>query len=73
MPVGRMPRHQIKKDPDAHRMCLFKQFFQIIVCPIARGNFFIVTDIIAAVKKRRIKTGIDPQGIASKFPDLIQF
>ena len=45
----------------------------VLVRAVARGDLFVVAHIIARILERRIKAGVDPQGIAAQVPDVVEF
>ena len=72
MLFGRVSGDQIEYDMHSFFMGGSKQPVQILVRAVSFRDFFEIPDVIAGILKRRIKAGIDPDGIASESPDVIQ-
>ena len=66
-------RYKVQQYTDAFFMSLFKEVVKILVSTIPRCNSFVVPDIISGIFERRVITRIDPEGIASETPDIVQF
>jgi hypothetical protein len=68
-----MAGNQIEQDADTLFVGLLKEPAEIAVGPVTGGNLFIVAHIVPRVLERRIKTGIDPQGVESQIPNKPKF
>ena len=72
MLVGCMSRHKVQEHLDSSLVCLSEEFIQVFIRSITRGNLQVIPYIISGIHERGIKTRIDPEGIASKIPDIVK-
>ena len=70
--LARVAGHQVEQHTDALLMRGPEQRGGVLVRAVARGDLFVVAHIIARILERRIKAGVDPQGIAAQVPDIVE-
>ncbi len=69
---GSVSGHQIQHHMYIAAVRLFKQTFQVRVGSVPGSHLSVIGDIVSRIQKRRLKAGIQPQGIASKLLDIVQ-
>jgi hypothetical protein len=67
-----MAGNQIQQHPYSLFVGLLKKPEEVFVRAIAGGDFFIIPHVVTGVLKRRIKAGVDPQGIAAQLLYIIK-
>ena len=68
-----MPRHQVQKHMHLTLVGLLEKLHQILIRPIAGRNGEVVLHVVPRVVEGRQKTGVQPECIAAKLLDIIQF
>ena len=71
--LGRVTGNQIQQYPHIPFVGFVKKPEQVFVAAVTGGDFFVVPHIVAGIPERRIKTGIDPQGVAPQPFNIIEF
>ena len=72
MLVGGVARHEVEQHVNAAGMRLVKELYQVLVRAIPRRDLLVVTHVVACIHERRVKAGVNPQGIATQFRDVVQ-
>ena len=69
---GRMACDKIQKDMHAARMDLPDQFPEVVVGPVPRCDFIVVTYIVACVIKGRIIARVHPDRVTAEVLKMIE-
>ena len=72
MGVGGVTRHQIEQNLHLFAVRSLKQPHQIIIGAVAGRHLVVIADVIAAVHKRRVVHGIQPNRVAAETLDIIE-
>ena len=65
--------HKVEQHADTFLVRSFKQRGGVGIGAVARGDLFVVPHVVPGVLERRVVAGVDPQRVAAKVLDVIQF
>jgi hypothetical protein len=71
--LGSVSGYQIQQYPNVPFMGLGKKPEEVFVAAIAVGDLLVIPHIVPRVPERRVKTGVNPQRVTAKPPDIIKF
>ena len=73
MLLGSVAGHQVQQDADPFLVGLLEEAVQVFIGPVAGRHFPVIADVVSGILKRRVKAGIDPERVAPKALNVIQF